>query len=683
MPTDQRKLDAPTPPPLFVRGAFEPESVNDEDRTVEVVFSTGAAVKRWRFKPGSWQVEEYEQSLEISDEAIDAEFLNSGRAPFLDAHKAYSLDAVLGVIVGDSLSIDAGKEARVRVRFDETDLAERRFGSVKNGILRNVSVGFNIEKNTITREADEKKGILEELTATRWKPLEVSQVPIGADQGATVREARAYAARQIQSQPEEAMPNDKTNNPEQLSAEERAKIASEARAEGAKIEAARQSGIRLTARTLRFEESDDAVAALLGDPTITLDAARGTLIDAAAARDEKAETSSTRADVTVGSEESQKRGEAIANALMHRAFPQSKDKDGAQIYTVERGSLEAEYVHRSLIDIARDCLERSGVDTRFMSNSRIAETALGMGTAQSRAAGMISTSDFPLVLADVAAKSLRMGYDMTPRTFTPWTRQVTANDFKTIRRIQLSGGLGLAEVEQGGEFTYGHTFEGQETYSLATFGRIVAITRQTLIDDDLDAFSRVSQIYGAAAADLESDTVYNLLTNNAAMADEIDLFDIAAAPAGHQNIMADGGAPTAARFGEGRLLMKRQTDLDDDRLLNIAPRFVIFPAAHETTMDQQLMLIQANAVADNVPAFVRSLVPIAEPRLDDNSPDIWYMAAEPTRIDTIEYAYLAGETGVQISTKAGWEVDGVEVKARLDFGAGVLDHRGLVRNPGV
>ena len=669
----------------MLRGDFAPQSVNEESREVEVVVSTGAAVKRWRFKPGSWQVEEYEQSLEISRKAIDADFLNSGRAPFLDAHNAYSLDAVLGIIVKDSLTIDDGKEARVRVRFDETELAEKRFGSVKRGILQNVSVGFNIDENTITREADEKKGILEELTATRWKPLEVSQVPIGADQGATVREARAYAESQ-RSNPEgrEEMP---PKTPEQIAEEKRAadeakaveeeRKLEEAKAEGAKAEAERQAGIRLTARTLRFGESDDKVVELLGNPKVSLDAARGQLIDAAAARDEAAGGSSTRSDVTVGDEEHQKRGEAIAGALMHRAFPHAKDADGAKLYTVERGSLEAEYVHRSLIDIARDCLERSGVDTRFMSGSRIAEQALGMGTAQSRAAGMLSTSDFPLVLADVANKSLRMGYDLTPRTFLPWTRRVSANDFKTIRRIQLSGGLGLAAVEQGGEYTYGRTHEGQETYALETFGRIVAITRQTLVNDDLDAFTRISQIYGAAAADLESDTVYNLLINNAAMADGTDLFH-----ADHNNVAGDAGAPNAARFGEGRLLMKRQTDLDDDRLLNIAPRYVIFPAAHETAMDQELTIIMATEVGNAVPAFVRSLVPIAEPRLDDNSADIWYMAAEPNRIDTIEYAYLAGEEGVQISTKAGWEVDGVEVKARLDFGAGVVDHRGLIRNAG-
>ncbi|MBF0437450.1 MAG: hypothetical protein HQL77_19095, partial [Magnetococcales bacterium] len=49
---------------------------------------------------------------------------------------------------------------------------------------------------------------------------------------------------------------------------------------------------------------------------------------------------------------------------------------------------------------------------------------------------------------------------------------------------------------------------------------------------------------------------------------------------------------------------------------------------------------------------------------------------------TIEYAYLEGQTGVYIETRMGFEVDGVEIKARLDFGAKAIDWRGFFKNPG-
>jgi hypothetical protein len=83
-----------------------------------------------------------------------------------------------------------------------------------------------------------------------------------------------------------------------------------------------------------------------------------------------------------------------------------------------------------------------------------------------------------------------------------------------------------------------------------------------------------------------------------------------------------------------------------------------------------------------VPNSLRSLTPISEPRLDASSLISWYLFADPNQIDTIEYAYLEGEEGVRVETRMGFDVDGVEIKALHDFGAGVIDFRGMVKNAG-
>ena len=61
----------------------------------------------------------------------------------------------------------------------------------------------------------------------------------------------------------------------------------------------------------------------------------------------------------------------------------------------------------------------------------------------------------------------------------------------------------------------------------------------------------------------------------------------------------------------------------------------------------------------------------------------WFLVASPAAIDTIEYAYLEGQEGVALETRMGFDVDGVEIRARLDFGAKAIDWRGLYKNPGV
>ncbi len=69
-------------------------------------------------------------------------------------------------------------------------------------------------------------------------------------------------------------------------------------------------------------------------------------------------------------------------------------------------------------------------------------------------------------------------------------------------------------------------------------------------------------------------------------------------------------------------------------------------------------------------------------RVSTRQATAWYLIADPAQIDTVEYCYLEGQQGVYIETKQGFEIDGVEIKARMDFGAAALDYRGMQKNAG-
>ena len=43
---------------------------------------------------------------------------------------------------------------------------------------------------------------------------------------------------------------------------------------------------------------------------------------------------------------------------------------------------------------------------------------------------------------------------------------------------------------------------------------------------------------------------------------------------------------------------------------------------------------------------------------------------------------VAGHEGPQVESRSGWDVDGVEIRVILDFGAGFIDHRGWFMNAG-
>jgi len=349
--------------------------------------------------------------------------------------------------------------------------------------------------------------------------------------------------------------------------------------------------------------------------------------------------------------------------LLHRHDPQKyKLDDGAR-----------EYRGMSLMEIGRDMPERRGIRARGLSKSEVAGMMLGLETR----GGLHSTSDFPFILANVANKTLRSAYEAAPQTFKPFSRQTTNPDFKTIARTQLGDAPSLDKVNEAGEFKRGTVGEAREQYALATYGKVVAVTRQTIINDDLGAFTRLPEMFGRAAADLESDTVWGIITSNPTMGDGTTLFH-----ATHNNLAASGAAIAVAPLGDGRAGMRKQKGLNG-RLLNSIAKYLLVPASLETIAEQ--FVTQTNIVytkSTDYNPFANKLQVLAEPRLDAASLISWYMAADPSQIDTIEYAYLEGQEGVYLESRVGFDVDGVELKARLDFAAKAIDWRGFWRNPG-
>lgn len=353
------------------------------------------------------------------------------------------------------------------------------------------------------------------------------------------------------------------------------------------------------------------------------------------------------------------RGGAIT-AVLHRANPGAHKMD--EPANQFRGF--------DLVDLARDCAERAGQRTRGMSKQQIAVLALQ------------STTDFPNILENVITKTLRAGYTAAARTFTPFSRQATLPDFKQVSRAQIGGAPDLKRVLEGAEYEYGSIGDGAEKYAVQKYGRIVHITWETIINDDLDALTRIPQAFGASAAELESDIVYAILSGNPNMADGTALFHANHGNLGTAAALGNALNPAVANpIAEMRKLMTLQKGIEG-RYITVRPRYLVVPPSLE---EVALKITSANFVASkgvDQNVFGPSLVPISEPRLEDSSATAWFGAAEPTTIDTIEYAYLEGHEGVFTETRNGFEVDGLAVKCRHVFGAKAIDWRGLFKNAG-
>ena len=399
---------------------------------------------------------------------------------------------------------------------------------------------------------------------------------------------------------------------------------------------------------------DEKLSEQLINDNVKLDDARALVIERMAEKNQLNKTNNHKVEVSDVDNKSL-RLEAASNALLHRSSGGIVElKDDAR-----------EFRGMSLTRMAESVLESQGVSCKGMTQVEIAERALH------------STSDFVEILANVANKSLRAGYDSQEQTFSSFTRDVFVNDFKEISRTQLSDAPKLEKVNENGEFKHGQMSEAAEKYRVESFGKIVGITRQTLVNDDLDAFSRLPGLFGQSAKDLETELIYKELASNPIMADGNALFSVA-----HGNIATAGdvGAIDVAKVAAGRLAMRLQKGLTD-KLIKVRPENFLVPAALETAAEQFLGPITPTQDS-NVNPFKSKLGLISEAELDAYSATAWYMMAIKSRIDMFELARLTGQDGPSLSSKVGFEIDGVKFKVAYDLGVKAIDWRGMYLNPG-
>ncbi len=338
----------------------------------------------------------------------------------------------------------------------------------------------------------------------------------------------------------------------------------------------------------------------------------------------------------------------------------------ARYAPITPSELARAFAHMSTLDMARECLEANGLNTRGMSASRTIQNALTH-----------SAGDFPNLLTATGDRILRQAYEAAPAGVKAISRSTTAVDFRAKSKLKLGEAPALQKVLPGAEYKHGTMLESKESYSVATYGTMFGIDRQALVNDDLGAFADASVRFGRATAEFEAKFMSDLFLSNPKMEDGTVLFH-----ANHGNLASSGSVLTVASLDNARAAMRLQKGLDGKTPINTAPRYLLVPAALETIAQQMVAKIQPTTAADANP-FSGQLEVIVEPRLDATSSTAWFLVADFAVIDTLEHAWLESTQGPEFFTREGWSVDGIEFKVRDDFGGGILDWRGFYKNAGV
>jgi phage major head subunit gpT-like protein len=624
--------------------------IDEESRRVRLSFSSEEPYLRT-----SWFDDPWIEVLGHGADEVDMSRLESGAAPVLYGHNSWERSDHIGIV--ERAWIENGKgyaEIRLSMRDELADL----WRDIQDGIVRNVSVGYQIQERTLTKQND---GGPNEYRVTRWLPMEVSLVPIPADAtvgvGRSADEPRTFTVTDIQEDGDMDRDVD-TGAPAAVDQPEtgmtRADVEKAAR-DAAKAERHRIVTIKreVTKAGLPASFADE-----LAEKDMTIDEARAAIIDELAKGDHRIEPVGR---VQLSADERDKFRTAGLNAVLFRAgLAKEADRDN-------------EFRGYTLRELARFCLERANISTRGLSSMEMV----------SRAFMAHSTADFDYILENTARKAMLLGFTEAPESYERWTRRVPMSDFKTQSFVKLSGFSDLDEVGENAEYTHGTLTDFREQAALATYGKLFSITRQAIINDDLSAFSDIPRAMGRAARRKIGDLAYAVLTANANMSDGNPLFSAA-----HSNFVDNGSGapPSVTTLLAAETAMSTQTDPNSGAALNIEPKYLIVPRAlagnARVLVSAQYDPDTANKLQKPNPVAPMNLEVVPEARLDADDPAAWYVAADPNLYDTVVIGYFNEEPEPVLEQKEGWNVDGTEFKVRIDGVAKAVDWRGLYFNDG-
>jgi len=337
----------------------------------------------------------------------------------------------------------------------------------------------------------------------------------------------------------------------------------------------------------------------------------------------------------------------------------------------EPTDLGRQYQRMSAREMAAEYLETmrgfSRSEVRLMSVSEVIERAFH------------TTSDLANVLLNTANKTLARGYEEEVQTWRPLAIQSDNTDFKPNYLVQLNASIVPEKVLEDGEYKFGTMSDGKTTYQLSTYGKGLMISRQALINDDLSSLDRLPAKMGAGCALLESNLVWEQLTSGASGA-TVTLDNKALFHADHNN--TGTGAIGITGIDAGVTKMRKQTDPAGNSL-NVQASYLIVPPELRTAALQFLYPTgYAPSALAGVNPFAGGMELIVEARLSADSTAYYYLAANPNRIDMLQFGYLAGEGGPTITTTEKRNPDGVEMLVRHDFYCALADHRGFYRSTG-
>lgn len=383
---------------------------------------------------------------------------------------------------------------------------------------------------------------------------------------------------------------------------------------------------------------------------------------------------STQQPIRVVRDEHENTREAIECALLTRAGVPGERSD--RELTIGR-----EFGNYSLLRLAEHALERNGVSARGMDPMELVGRALTLGTG-----------DFSNALANTANKALLAYYQAAATTWRSYCDVANLNDFKSSSLVAFSHAGYIPEVPELSPIPQSSHSDKAETIQAKSYSMIFGISRQAIVNDDMNVFSRTPAAHAAAWARTLNRLAVNVLLQNAALSDSVALYH-----ASHSNLDASTAAITSKATAQAvirslKKLLQRQKDLDGSSVLSLMPSVILATPKNEDWLSNAIF--ETGRADENSAEDIRrlNLSLVCEPELENSvtwkgttytgDQDLTFAFANPMVAPSLVMGFVGGNDAPRLETKAGWSVDGTEFKVTGDAVAGVADFRGTAKHDG-
>jgi len=291
------------------------------------------------------------------------------------------------------------------------------------------------------------------------------------------------------------------------------------------------------------------------------------------------------------------------------------------------------------------------------ANGYTGPSRISAGNAEPVLKAAFATHDISNLLGALVNKFLLAGFNAVESSWQEVSAVRSVNDFKAINLLRLNGDMKFKKVGNAGELKVAQSSDTKRSVAADTYGISTQLTRQDMINDDLNALSQIPQRMGRGAALAMNEAIWGEFQSS-----NDSYFQKATAGSGNALSLASLKTATTA--------FRKLTDPDGNPL-GIQPRVLLVPPELEITAAELMtsaLLISGNTTKEPNANVLQGRYRVVVSNYL-TSATTWWLAADSADLPALDVVFLNGQQAPTIEqVSPDYQLLGVAIRGFFDFG---------------